>query len=280
MAVQTRALTKNEGRVGWHHSLTPLLNTGGWYMGTDKKEESNALQTGMRNTWEYAPSVSRSCPCLFLVTSLGLQSFSKGLDLTGKNITFKSNSFQHWVNSNCLTPPSNLCSVAKSCPSLCNPVGCSPTGSSICGILQARILEWVVLPSSKRSSQHRDQTCISCFGSWILYHGSPLRRPVLLRFLKTALSLIGTLVFFHLFSNVLTISMLNISSSPPAWSLWRRMLRLYLIDFSEHLIKIWHLIKIYSTQKADINRKTWLIVPLPPPRPRFTLIIFNSLHLP
>jgi len=142
-------------------------------MGTDKKEEPNALQTGMRNTWEYAPSLPRSCPCLFHVISLGLQSFYKGLDLTGKNITFKSNSFQSWVNSNCLTPPSNLCSVAKSCPSLCNPVGCSPTGSSICGILQARILEWVVLPSSKRSSQHWDRTCISCLAAGYFTTAAP-----------------------------------------------------------------------------------------------------------
>ena len=37
--------------------------------------------------------------------------------------------------------------VAQSCPTLCNPVDCSPPGSSVCGILQARILEWVPFPS-------------------------------------------------------------------------------------------------------------------------------------
>ena len=35
--------------------------------------------------------------------------------------------------------------VAQSCPTLCNPVDCSPPGSSIHGILQARILEWVAI---------------------------------------------------------------------------------------------------------------------------------------
>ena len=39
------------------------------------------------------------------------------------------------------------------CPSLCNPKGYSLPGSSVHGILQVRILEWVVMPSSRRSSQ-------------------------------------------------------------------------------------------------------------------------------
>ena len=38
-------------------------------------------------------------------------------------------------------------SVTQSCPTLCNPVDCSPPGSSVDGILQARILEWVAVPS-------------------------------------------------------------------------------------------------------------------------------------
>ena len=40
----------------------------------------------------------------------------------------------------------------QSCPALCNPVDCSLPGSSIHGILQARILEWVAIPSSRGSS--------------------------------------------------------------------------------------------------------------------------------
>ena len=46
--------------------------------------------------------------------------------------------------------------------SLCSPVDCSPAGSLSLGFSQARILEWVVMPSSRRSSQHRDQTHLSC----------------------------------------------------------------------------------------------------------------------
>ena len=45
------------------------------------------------------------------------------------------------------------------CLTLCDPVDCSPPGSSVHGILQSRILEWVVMPSSRRSSRPRDQTC-------------------------------------------------------------------------------------------------------------------------
>ena len=37
----------------------------------------------------------------------------------------------------------------QSCPTLCNPMDCSPPGSSARGILQARILEWVAVPSSR-----------------------------------------------------------------------------------------------------------------------------------
>ena len=52
------------------------------------------------------------------------------------------------------------------CVWLCNPVDHSPQGSSIHGILQARILEWVAMPSSRRSFQPRDQRHVS-YVSWI-----------------------------------------------------------------------------------------------------------------
>ena len=42
------------------------------------------------------------------------------------------------------------------CPSLCDPMDYSQTGSSVHGILQARILEWVAIPFSRGSSQPRD----------------------------------------------------------------------------------------------------------------------------
>ena len=44
---------------------------------------------------------------------------------------------------------------------LCDPMDCSPPGSSVCWILQARILEWIAMPSSRRPPWLRDLTCIS-----------------------------------------------------------------------------------------------------------------------
>ena len=52
--------------------------------------------------------------------------------------------------------------VSSVCLTLCDPVYCSPPGSSVHGILQARILEWVAVCFSRGSSQPRDQTCVSC----------------------------------------------------------------------------------------------------------------------
>ena len=52
--------------------------------------------------------------------------------------------------------------VAQSCLALCDPTDCSPPGSSIHAILQARILEWVALHFSRGSSQPRDWTQVSC----------------------------------------------------------------------------------------------------------------------
>ena len=52
----------------------------------------------------------------------------------------------------------------------CDPMDCSPPGSSVYGISQAKILEWVAISFSRGSFQPRDWTCISCTGRWILYH--------------------------------------------------------------------------------------------------------------
>ena len=46
--------------------------------------------------------------------------------------------------------------VTKSCLTHCNPMDCRPPGSSVHGILQAKILEWVAIPFSRESSQPSD----------------------------------------------------------------------------------------------------------------------------
>ena len=55
-----------------------------------------------------------------------------------------------------------ICLVAQSYVTLCYPLDCSPIGSSVHGILQARILEWVAISSFRGSSQPKDWTRISC----------------------------------------------------------------------------------------------------------------------
>ena len=52
--------------------------------------------------------------------------------------------------------------VTQSCLTFCDPMDCSPPGSSVHGILQARILEWVSVHFSRGSSWTRDRTRVSC----------------------------------------------------------------------------------------------------------------------
>ena len=72
------------------------------------------------------------------------------------------------------------CVCAQSCPTLCNPVDCSPLGSSVHGIFQARILNWVAISFFRGSSWPRNWTsvsCVSCIDRCVLYQlshqGSP-----------------------------------------------------------------------------------------------------------
>ena len=61
------------------------------------------------------------------------------------------------------------------CLTLCDPMGCSPPGPSVHGILQARILEWVAMTSSRGTSQPRDRTHVSYLG---LLHGQAGSLPL------------------------------------------------------------------------------------------------------
>ena len=67
-----------------------------------------------------------------------------------------------------------------SCARLCDPMDYSPPDSSVHGILQARILGWVAMPSSRGSSQPKDRTRVSCLPRWQV--GSlplaPLGKPI------------------------------------------------------------------------------------------------------
>ena len=73
--------------------------------------------------------------------------------------------------------------VVQSCPTLYDPMDCSPPGSSVYGILQGRILEWVTISFSRGCSRQRDQTQLSCitgdfFTVWVISYslfGNPAK---------------------------------------------------------------------------------------------------------
>ena len=78
------------------------------------------------------------------------------------------------INSMCMRAQS-----LQSCLTLCNPMDCSWPGSSVHGILQARIQEWVAMPSSRGYFQPMDQTMSLVAPAWqtdsllLSHHGSP-----------------------------------------------------------------------------------------------------------
>ena len=68
---------------------------------------------------------------------------------------------------------------AQSCLTLCNPMDCSPPGSSVHRILQARIVEWIAIPFSRGSCLPKDRTRVSCISSIAgrFFTAEPLRKP-------------------------------------------------------------------------------------------------------
>ena len=67
-----------------------------------------------------------------------------------------------------LGSPRGILLITQSCLTLCDPKDCSPPGSSVHGILQARIQEWGAISSSRRSSPPRDQIPVSCLAGLYL----------------------------------------------------------------------------------------------------------------
>ena len=101
--------------------------------------------------------------CLFLCLSGSFQ-MSQLFTLDGQSIGVTASTSTNYLENMCVL-------LVQLCPTHCDPMDCSLPGSSVHGILQARILAWAAMPSSRGSSQPRDRTCISyvsCIGWWIL----------------------------------------------------------------------------------------------------------------
>ena len=120
----------------------------------------NYIFTSRGLVFLFNQSIMTPAPLWWVVTSQ--------LSSKGKLIFFSSALFPSSVPELFSTLKSILnhfCSyllVAQSCPTLCNPMDCTLPGSSVHGILQARILEWVAIFFSKESSEPRDRTQVSC----------------------------------------------------------------------------------------------------------------------
>ena len=90
--------------------------------------------------------------------------------------------------------------ATQSCPTLCDPMDYTPTGSSVHGILQARILAWLAIPFSRGSSQPRGWTqVLHC--RRILYHlnhqGSSIQEVQLLLILHTAVCVYNSEILIY-----------------------------------------------------------------------------------
>ena len=127
---------------------------------------------GMENMWTSSLPPTRGVPQLILQEVLYLYFWNLRLNGLHYRAGCQFRCFwsaSHWLLMipHCLLemrPSSFLqhyCACAQSCLTLYNPMDCSPR-SSVPGILQARILEWVASSSSRGSSQPRDWTLISC----------------------------------------------------------------------------------------------------------------------
>ena len=110
---------------------------------------------------EHTKYVYRSFTILFWCAHSSLSLLKKYLFICTSSL----NVCMFWVHSE----------VVQSCPTLCDPVDCSPPGSSIHGILQARILEWVASFFSRGSSWPRDQTQVSCIAGDALTSEPPAK---------------------------------------------------------------------------------------------------------
>jgi len=109
-----------------------------------------------------------------------LKEISPGYSLEGQNLQPSVlTDFECWSSKVTTCDSQYACKHAQllqSCPTLCDPMDCSPQGSSVHGILQARILEWVTIFLSEWSSGPRDWTCVSCIAGRF-FTAEPPKKP-------------------------------------------------------------------------------------------------------
>ena len=107
------------------------------------------------------PCLHGSIPHLQIFTQM--MTFQEGLSWPP---CLKIATLPHWltvlITFVSITTHIPMRACAQLCPTLCNPLDCSPPDSSVHGIFQARILKWAAISYSSGSPWPMDQTCVSC----------------------------------------------------------------------------------------------------------------------
>ena len=140
--------------------------------------------------------------------------------------------------------------VTQSYPSLCDPMDCSPPGSSVHGILQARILEWIAIPLSMGSSWSRDWTWVSCIAGWFFTDWATREEYICLRIgafipfkFKCPLTFKMIIDRYVLTAILLIVPWLflkfSVSSLFSSLVIWRPSLVLYLDSFPQSPFSTW-----------------------------------------
>ena len=127
-----------------------------------------------------------------------------------------NNYFKKNLHVNCACVHAKL---LQSCPTLCDPIECSPPGSSVHGILQAGILEWVALPSSRGISWSWDRIHISC-GSCIVGRFFTAERDSFLIWVITEYWVESFMLYSRFWSEKCSIlsNLWDSSLPPPPWT--------------------------------------------------------------
>ena len=133
--------------------------------------------------------------------------------------------------------------VAQSCLTLCNPMDSSPPGSSSHGILQAKILEWIVIPFCRGSSQSWDQTQVFCISGRLFSIRATREAPIYL-IIKGIFWQRNIYTFYY---HVIQIT--NIVFHPILKNTWIfrfSYFAVYVLRIINYFLAVWDVIKIIT----------------------------------
>ena len=151
----------------WPHVLQPARPFCPWkFPGQNTEVDNGSLLQGIFPTQELNPGLLHCRRILYHLSHQGSPRILEWVALTKTSISIIKNSeFIH----DCTIGKPYAVQVTQSCPTLWDPVDCSPPCSSVHGIFQARVLEWGAISFSRGSSWPRDWTQVSSIVSKALY---------------------------------------------------------------------------------------------------------------